>query len=98
MPTPKEVAEWMIAQIDACDEFYQQAAAKKIAKLFGSEFVYRDEGGNLAIARRVLKQFRKLTPESVVWVTHHGGGFCPDAFWRKRERYDAPVRTQCIEG
>ncbi|MSU76515.1 MAG: hypothetical protein EXS16_00310 [Gemmataceae bacterium] len=98
MPTPKEVAEWMIAQIEVSDELYQQTAAKKIGKSFGSEFVYRDEAGNLAIARRVLDQFRKLTSDSVVWVTHHGGGFCPDAYWRKREEHDAPGRTQYIEG
>ena len=97
-PTPKEIAQWMLGQLNSRDELYQQDAAKTIKKRFGAEFVYRDAGGNLAIDRRVLYHFRKLTADTVVWVTSHGGGFCPEAHWRKRGQGDAPGRTQYIEG
>ena len=98
MPTPREIADWMIAQLDIRDELYQHSAAKAIKRKFGGEFVHRDEEGNLAIDRRVLSQFRRLTGKKVVWVTRHGGGFCEEAHWRKREPGDSPVRTQYIEG
>ena len=97
-PTPldqcKTVARWMNDQVSGGEEFYQTDASKKIAKLFGSEFVYRDPAGNLAIDGRVLNQFRRITKETVVWVTHVRGGFWPEAHWREREPHDLPGRTQ----
>jgi hypothetical protein len=40
--TPKLVAEWMVAQLEAKDELPQQATAQQIQERFGSEFVCLD--------------------------------------------------------
>jgi hypothetical protein len=98
LPTPKEIAEWMVEQINVNEQLLQVDAVAAIKDLFGKAFVYRSEIGELSIDRRILYQFRKLTKDDVVWATHHGGGFYPDAHWRKRERSDSPGRTQYIEG
>jgi hypothetical protein len=45
---------------------YQETVVYEILDRFGEEFVYDNENGNLAIARPVLKEFRKLTEDSVV--------------------------------
>ena len=92
MPTPKEVAEWMIAQLEEFEELLQQDAAGNIQKTFGSEFVYRDDYGDLAIDRRVLYQFRKLTGDKVVWVARQDNWL--EGFWRNREPSDKPGRRQ----
>jgi hypothetical protein len=98
VPTPKEIADWMVLQLDSRDELYQQSATKAIKRRFGAEFVYRDPEGNCAIDPRVLRRFRTLTGDKVVWVTRHGGGFCQEAHWRKRQAGDSPGRTQYIYG
>lgn len=90
--TPKDVADWMLAQIQAEGELRQQDAASTIKKEFGRRFVYRDENGDLAIDRRVLYQFRKLTAKTVVWVTSQDDYLA--GFWRFRERGDLPGRRQ----
>lgn len=84
----------MIAQIVEDQQLLQVDAVAAIKKIFGKEFVYRSDIGELSIDRRVLYQFRKLTEDDVVWVTRPGGGFCPEAYWRKRERNDSAERTQ----
>lgn len=96
-PTPKDVAEWMVARVYARRRFYQVYAARAIARRFGSEFVYLDDQSNLAIDRRVLYHFRKLTAKDVVWVTIPGYAFVEKAHWRKRRRGDGPERTQYLE-
>ncbi|MCW3055541.1 MAG: hypothetical protein JWN14_4711 [Chthonomonadales bacterium] len=90
--TPKQVAEWMITQLEEADELPQKGAALQIQEQFGDDFVCLDAYGDLGIARRVLYQFRKLTIDDVVWVTE------PDnwttGFWRKRGSGDRPGRKQ----
>ena len=90
--TPRQVAEWMAARIDADDELPQQAAAYEIREKFGEAFVCLDAAGELGIARRVLYQFRKLTSGSVVWVAVQGNWLA--GYWRKREMSDADGRLQ----
>jgi len=94
--TPRQVAEWMIEQIEEGDYLLQVDAVAAIESLFGLEFVYVSEVGEKSIDRRVLYQFRKLTGDHVVWVTHPAGGYCPDAYWRMREVGDGPGRTQSL--
>jgi hypothetical protein len=48
---------------------------------FGSDCVYENENGNLAIDRKVLSEFRKLTTDDVVWERG-------ERLWRRREDYD----------
>lgn len=94
MATPKEVAEWMIAQLEADERLLQADAVATIERVFGPEFVYISDIGEKSIDRRVLYQFRKLTEYEVVWVTQHGGGFWSEAHWRMRGPGDSPGRTQ----
>lgn len=90
MTTPKEIAEWMVAQIEDVHELRLKDAVRK---LIGSEFLYCDDG-HAAIDRRILYQFRKLTEDSVVWVSQKDKWY--EGFWRKRKVGDAPGRTQII--
>ena len=92
--TPKEVAQWMLAQVEENDELLQVQAVADIRRLFGATFVYIGNNGELAIDRRVLSQFRKLSGDAVVWVAEHGGAYWEGAHWRKRGAADPPGRTQ----
>ena len=85
MATPQEVAEWMFEELKREEYLYQQSVVYDIEQKFGSEFVYYNERGNPAISRDVLKEFRKLTEETVVWERGQ-------RVWRFRESYDSPGR------
>lgn len=86
MATAKEVASWMVQQLDLQRELYQEDIVDELAASFGSEFVYENENGNLAIHQRVLTEFRKLTPD-VVWERG-------ERMWRRRHPGDSPGRRQ----
>lgn len=62
----KDVANFMRAQLDTEERLYQEYIVYEIDSRFGSNFVYINENGNLAIDRKVLDEFRKITP-NVVW-------------------------------
>jgi hypothetical protein len=96
MATPKEIAEWMVAQLEESDQLLQVDVVAAIEEMFGAGFVYLSDIGEKSIDRRVLNQFRKMTEDDVVWVTMHGGGFWEGAHWRKRVRGDSPGRTQYV--
>ena len=83
--TPAEIAEWMLAQLTDDDWLYQQNAVSEIEQTFGEEFVYANENGNPAIDRRVLRAFRKISEDTVVWDRW--------AFaWRLKTADDGPGR------
>jgi hypothetical protein len=84
---PKEIAEWMLEQLKAGRDLYQDEIVNEIEQKFGGEFVYENENGNPAIDRRVLQEFRKMTEKTVVW--ERGG-----RFWRFRESGDQAGRRQ----
>jgi hypothetical protein len=84
--TARSVAEWMKAQFEQRGELYQVDVIIAIETRFGKEFMYDNENGNPAIARSVLKEFRKLTPDAV-WERG-------DRYWRRRQGYDQPGRQQ----
>jgi hypothetical protein len=85
--TPADVARWMLGELKRRRELYQADAVAAIEKLFGSRFVYDNENGNPAIDRRVLRAFRKLTEETVIWDRWSFA-------WRLRRPGDAPGRKQ----
>lgn len=87
MTTPSEVASWMLAQIDAENPLYQYVAAAEISERFGDDFVYTNANGNDAIVASVLKAFRQLSKDSVVWER-------AERCWRLRQSSDAPGRQQ----
>jgi hypothetical protein len=47
-------------------DLYEAGAARGIESEFGEGFVYENQRGNLAIDRKVLRAFRKLTEDTVV--------------------------------
>ena len=77
----EEVALWMTKRLEEDIYIYQETVVYEIEAKFGSEFVYTNRNGNPAIDRRVLREFRRLTENSVVW--ERGA-----RLWRKREKYD----------
>lgn len=85
--TVKDVASWMLAKLNRETYLYQDEAADGIQHEFGGEFVYENENGNLAISPEVLKAFKKLSGDDVVWERR-------SKMWRKREEYDEPGRSQ----
>ena len=94
MPTPREVAQWMLEQLEQGDELMQQDAARAIQKDFGQEFVYNDKNGDLAVDRRVLYQFKKLSGDTAVWVACQSNWL--EGFWRIRESGDKIGRKQYL--
>ncbi|KJV05739.1 DUF6953 family protein [Methylocucumis oryzae] len=76
MITAREVAEWMFSHFETSKYLYQESIVYKIKKEFGTDFVYTNENGNLAIGKDVLKEFRKLSEGKVVWERG-------DRAWRK---------------
>ena len=87
MPTPTDVAEWMLAELRRDKVLLQSDAAYTISEKFGEEFVYTNQNGNLAIAKPVLKAFEGCTQEIAVWERGSRS-------WRMREPYDEPGRRQ----
>jgi hypothetical protein len=85
--TPQEIAQWMASQLEQEGSLSQADAVDEIAKRFGEQFTYVNDSGNPAIDRRVLRTFRKVTGDTVVWERWD---FC----WRKRTERDAPGRDQ----
>jgi len=79
-PTAKDVAQYMKGQLSQERYLYQEVIVYDIEAKFGSDFVYINENGNLAIGRNVLKEFKKITP-NVVWERS-------ERCWRLREKYD----------
>ena len=79
-----DVAQWMLNQMNKKRELYQNEVVYLIEEKFGSQFVYENQNGNLAINREVLKEFRKLTEETVLWSR---SDFC----WRIRCADDPKV-------
>lgn len=87
MYTPTDVAKWMLDKVTREKELFQIDAADEIQSSFGSEFVYENERGNLAISKAVLKEFRQLSEDIVVWER----GL---RYWRLRDSSDTPGRRQ----
>jgi len=85
--TPEVIAEWMLECLEQRKLLYQADAVREIAKNFGDEFTYTNSNGNPAIDKRILKAFRTITGDTVIW---DGWGFC----WRKRQAADTPGRKQ----
>jgi hypothetical protein len=85
--TAKEVAEWMVNELEGWRYLNQTDAAARIRMYFGEEFIYVNRRRNPAIIKAVLAEFEKLTQDSVVWVRK-------SRRWRKREEGDAPGREQ----
>ncbi|MHC2993899.1 MAG: hypothetical protein IBV53_00110 [Candidatus Atribacteria bacterium] len=84
-----DVANWMLSQITKKRELYQNEVVYLIEDKFGPKFVYENRLGNAAINREVLKEFRKLTEETVVWSRN-------ERCWRIRST-DDPKDGRLVE-
>ena len=73
----------MLQQLEKERYVYQETIVYDIEGKFGDEFTYVNDNGNLAIDRRVLREFRKLTEGNVVWERG-------ERMWRYRQHYDPP--------
>jgi len=85
--TPKDVAEWMLEELKKDKYLYQETVVYDIAEKFGDEFTYTNDNGNLAIDKKVLDAFRKISETTVIWERG-------TRMWRFREDYDEPGRQQ----
>lgn len=85
--TEKDVAAWMLKQVEDKNYLYQKDAVYEIDSKFGDEFTYENDNGNLAISRGVLKEFKKLYQETVVWERG-------EKAWRLRVNGDEASRQQ----
>ena len=65
MATAKEAAEWMASEFHAKGRLVQSDAVREIKARFGEEVMYKNENGNDAIAKPVLKEFRALAPDAI---------------------------------
>ncbi|OJX65816.1 hypothetical protein [Magnetospirillum sp. 64-120] len=87
MPTADDVANWMFSEVKSKRWLYQDDAAFTIERQFGTAFVYENDNGNTAIGKDVLKAFRKISSDDVVWESG-------EKAWRLREKHDTPGRQQ----
>jgi hypothetical protein len=86
--TADTIAGWMLSELEKQNGvLYQEDAVSQIADRFGAHFIHDNEAGNPAINKEVLAAFRKLTGDSVVWISG-------ERLWRRRESGDEPTRLQ----
>jgi len=85
--TPDDVAKWMLGELQREKYLYQETVVYDIESKFGKDFVYLNDNGNLAISRKILSAFKKLTGDSVIWER-------AERMWRFREQHDEPGRQQ----
>lgn len=84
--TPREAAEWMLAQFEAKRFLYQEEAATHLLHLHDEQLAYYDQRGNVCVGKEVLAIFNKLTPDAVYERAAK--------FWRDRLPTDQPGRQQ----
>jgi hypothetical protein len=87
MATSKDIALWMVGELNQQRTLYQENVVSHLQSHFGDDFTYINSSGNIAIDRRVLSAFRKLTEDTAVWDRG-------ERMWRLREEYDTPGSRQ----
>ena len=85
--TPQQVAEWMLAEVKRLTYLDQSDAAFRIERDFGAGFCYINDLGNTSIEKTVLKLFRTISGDNVVWER-------TEKQWRLREPHDHEGRGQ----
>ena len=84
---PRDVAQWMFDELKRRRELYQEDAVGDIQRKFGQEFIYTNSEGGASISKSVLRSFRTITGNDVVW--ERGA-----KLWRPRQVPDGPGRQQ----
>lgn len=86
MADAREVAEWLKAEVLKGGYYVtQDAAAFGIVNRFGKEFVYTRKGGGLGVSTQVLREFLKISKDTVVWSRQR-------KYWRPRQPDDPKSR------
>ena len=64
-----KAARWMKERVVSHKILYQSQAVSEIKKLFGDDFVYRQDGWNsgLSIDKRILTRFKKINEDLIRW-------------------------------
>jgi len=81
----KEVATWMLAQVERGGCIYQDDVVDFLVKSSAETLLRENSDGNLVVGRAVLDAFMAITETTVVWVK-------PDRYWRWRVSEDEPGR------
>lgn len=87
MTTDADVAKWMKQAVDSNGMLFQEIAVHQIQQQFGAAFVYINDAGNMAISKTVLREFKKISADTVVWERG-------ERMWRQRQPYDLVGRRQ----
>lgn len=82
----KEIAQWMLSQLNAENCLYQEDVVDYLVKLNCELFLIENSDGNQALNRTLLAEFNKLTKDNVVWVTS-------GRYWRFRVAEDESGRN-----
>jgi hypothetical protein len=69
MTTAQEIARWLLAQIQDNGQrcTYQERIVRAIRNDFGEAWSYRNQNGNWAIDRTILREFGKLKNDHLLW-------------------------------
>ena len=65
--TAKEVAIWLANEIKRCGAMERSRATQKIEDRFDKSFLTLSEGGQKLIKEQVLRHFRVIKHDSIVW-------------------------------
>ena len=81
-----EVSQWMLGRISEDECIYQDDVVDYLIRAQSENLLRENSDGNQVLTIEVLTAFKKLTPDSVVWVR-------PDRYWRFRVPEDEPGRN-----
>lgn len=76
---------WMLSKLKQDGCIYQDDVVDYLVKANAEDLLRENADGNLVVGAPLLKAFREVTEDSVVWVK-------PDKYWRWRVPEDEPGR------
>ena len=85
--TATDVASWMFLEFNRNQALFHDVAVTGIRQKFGAEFAHLGDEGNHQIDQDVLREFRAIAKDAIVWVPLK-------YYWRKRTENDKPGRGQ----
>ena len=85
MKTPHDIANWMLQKLTQDESLYREDVISFLETNKLNSFLHENENGNLVIAPTVLKAFKKITSDSVVWVRG-------ESYWRFKINSDGVGR------
>lgn len=78
-------SQWMLKELERAGCVYQDDVVDYILKNKADALLRENSDGNLVVGLELLKEFKKITETTVVWVK---SGF----YWRWRVAEDEPGR------